>query len=272
MNKESLSIDGEQNSSANEWAATLSDVEFSPTVDSEDKKPAKLESNLPSLESEEKLSPKDAANEYLALLDELSQDFTNSYYSGEGGAHHFAKNITVDLADKYSDNPHYHIAGHGTEAGGNDKTVFRIASADRILANEINWRNAGEEVVDKMSKIDQEIADLDKSYSEKSRLGKFFGKKGYETTKKNLENSKKSTEWESTGKFNHAIAEELAYSYNKNGRYDFDPNNNDHGQTRNEEDNSRFFGNNNPERAKKVERAIELRQKYASEWENDKAA
>ena len=80
---------------------------------------------------EKELSPDDAANEYLSLLDELSQDFTNTHYAG---------GMTKDLGRKYSENPHYRWAGYaGTEVDANDKTMLRIASADTILANEIGW-------------------------------------------------------------------------------------------------------------------------------------
>ena len=59
-------------------------------------------------EKQEELTPRDAANEYLSILDDLSKDFSNPYYSEQrSGQHHYAVNITTDLGRKYSDNPHY---------------------------------------------------------------------------------------------------------------------------------------------------------------------
>ncbi len=215
---------------------------------------------------EEELSPKDAANEYLALLDELSQDFTYPFYKDfREGEQHYANNITTELGRKYSDNPHYRWKGYlGTEAGTDDGTMVRIASADCIIANEIGWRVEGKKVGEGKKQIDELIADLDADYSKKSGLGKFFGGRKYKKARKRLEGYKKDTEirfnW---GGYNRAIARELAISYNEKGDYDW--NGGDRGGS-NEARNRRFFGLDDPERAKKVERAIELRQKYEAEW------
>lgn len=219
---------------------------------------------------EKELSPEDAANEYLALLDELSQDFSNPYYSEERkGRHHCAGNITTELGRKYSDNPHYRWRGYAsTEAGETDGTMLRIASADNILANEIGWRTEGEKVGKKMEQVDKDIADLDADYSKKGRLGKFFGRRKYEKARKGLEQSKRTMEYQFNRKYNGNIAKELAISYNEKGDYDY--NGGDYGESQNEARNRQFFGLDDPERAKKVERAIELRQKYESEWSKKK--
>lgn len=219
---------------------------------------------------EKELSPQDAANEYLSLLDELSQDFSNPYYSNERkGQHHKAANITTELGRKYSDNPHYRWSGYaGTEAGATDGTMLRIASADNIIANEIGWRDGGEKAGKKIEQIDKSIADLDADYSKKGRLGKLFGKRKYEKAKKELEQSKQTVEYQFGRKYNSNIAKELAISYNERGDYDY--NGGDYGQSQNEARNRQFFGLDDPERAKKVERAIELRRKYEAEWSKKK--
>lgn len=219
---------------------------------------------------EEELSPQEAANEYLSLLDELSRDFSNPYYSNERkGQHHYANNITTELGLRYSDNPHYRWSGYAsTEAGETDGTMLRIASADNIIANEIGWRDGGEEAGKKIEQIDKSIADLDADYSKKGRLGKFFGKRKYEKAKKNLEQSKQTVEYQFGRKYNANIAKELAISYNDRGDYDF--NGGDYGRSQNEARNRQFFGLDDPERAKKVERAIELRRKYEAEWSKKK--
>lgn len=118
--------------------------------------------------------------------------------------------------------------------------------------------------VENQKKIDRDIADLDDEYAKKSFLGKFFGKKRYESAKKELEQSKSAIENQSSYN-NKLIARELAISYDESGgtgshhgeKYD---------DSQNEEWNRRFFGLDNPERAKKIERAIELRKQYESEW------
>ena len=219
---------------------------------------------------EEELSPQEAANEYLSLLDELSRDFSNPYYSNERkGQHHYANNITTELGLRYSDNPHYRWSGYAsTEAGETDGTMLRIASADSIIASEIGWRDDGEEAGKKIEQIDKSIAALDADYSKKGRLGKFFGKRKYEKAKKNLEQSKQTVEYQFGRKYNANIAKELAISYNDRGDYDF--NGGDYGQSQNEARNRQFFGLDDPERAKKVERAIELRRKYEAEWSKKK--
>ena len=215
---------------------------------------------------EKELSPQDAANEYLSLLDELSKDFSNPYYGEERkGSRHYDNNITTELGRKYSDNPHYRWRGYAsTEAGETDGTMLRIASADNILANEIGWRTEGEKVGKKIEQLDKDIADLDVNYSKKRRLGKFFGRRKYEKTRKALEQSKNTVEHQFNRRYNQNIAKELAISYNEKGNYDY--NGGDYGQSQNEVRNRQFFGLDDSERAKKVERAIELRQKYEAEW------
>ena len=219
---------------------------------------------------EKELSPRDAANEYLSLLDELSKDFSNPYYSNERkGQHHYASNITIELGRKYSDNPHYRWRGYAsTEAGETDGTMLRIASADNIIANEIGWRDDGEKAGKKIEQIDKSIADLDANYSKKGRLGKFFGKRKYEKARKEREQSRRAVEYQFGQKYNGNIAKELAISYNERGDYDY--NGGDYGQSQNEARNRQFFGLDDPERAKKVERAIELRRKYEAEWSKKK--
>lgn len=214
----------------------------------------------------DELSPKDAANEYLALLDELSQDFTNPYYSEERkGQHHYANNITTELGRKYSSNPHYRWRGYAsTEAGETDGTMLRIAGADSILASEIGWRTEGEKVGKKMEQVDKNIADLDADYSKKGRLGKILSKRKYEKARNELEQTRRTMEYQFNQKYNGSIAKELAISYNEKGDYDY--NGGDYGKSQNEARNRRFFGLDDPERAKKIERAIELRMQHESEW------
>ena len=217
----------------------------------------------------EELSPQDAANEYLSLLDELSQDFSNPYYSEERkGQQHIASNITTELGRKYSDNPHYRWRGYAsTEAGETDGTMLRIASADNIIANEIGWRDEGEKAGKEIEQIDKSIADLDADYARKSKLGQSFGRRKYEKAKGELEQSKQTVEHQFSRKYSDSIAKELAISYNERGDYDY--NGGDHGQSENEARNRQFFGLDDPERAKKVERAIELRRKYEAEWSKE---
>ncbi len=220
---------------------------------------------------EKELSPQDAANEYLSLLDELSQDFTYPFYQTNGkGQQHIAGGKAKDLGRKYSDNPSYHWEGYiGTEAGGaGDRTLVRMHSADFLLAHEIGWREEGKKVGEKMEQFDKSIADLDADYSKKGRLGRFFGKRKYEKARRELESSKRATESRFNQKYNEKIAKELAISYNEKGDYDY--NGGDFGKSQNEARNRRFFGLDDPERAKKVERAIELRQKYETEWSKKK--
>lgn len=121
-------------------------------------------------EKQEELTPRDAANEYLSILDDLSKDFSNPYYSEQrSGQHHYAVNITTDLGRKYSDNPHYRWSGYvGTEAGEKDGTMLRIASADSLIASEIGWRKDGEKASRELEKIDRDLADLDDEYAKKA--------------------------------------------------------------------------------------------------------
>ncbi len=225
---------------------------------------------------EKELSPQDAANEYLSLLDELSQDFSNPYYGEERkGRAHYAGNITTELGLKYSDNPHYRWRGYAsTEAGETDGTMFRIASADSIIANEIGWREEGEkgtEQAEKTEKINNELAVLDAEYSKKGFLGKFFGRKKYEAARNRLDTQKRMITRRNED-YNNAMADELAYAYDETGEYGGKglAGKQMYNQEHNEEFNRRFFGLDDPERAKKVERAIELRRKYEAEWSKKK--
>lgn len=213
-------------------------------------------------------TPEEAADEYLSLLDELSQDFSNPYYGTERqGRHHYAPNITTDLGKKYSKNPHYRWRGYaGTEAGDTDGTMLRIASADNILANEILWRAEGVKVGDQLEQTKSELATLDENYAKKSIFGKFFGKRKYNKQRAQLENTISSINHQ-TGKYNKNIAEELAISYNSKGDYAGSPRD---AAEQNEARNRQFFGLDDPERAAKVERAIALRQKYEALWKNQK--
>ena len=226
---------------------------------------------MPEKKKEVELSPQDAANEYLSLLDELSKDFSNPYYSEERkGDHHYAGNITTDLGRKYSENPHYRWKGYAsTEAGEKDGTMLRIASADNILANEIGWREEGEKNAAAIEKNREEIAKLDEEYSKKGRLGKLFGKRKYERARQELSRLENTVNIK-TRQHNANMAKELAISYNEDGSYDYDRKNHDNGQTQNEARNRQFFGLDDPERAAKVERAIELRKKYEAEWSKKK--
>lgn len=213
-------------------------------------------------------TPEEAADEYLSLLDELSQDFTYPYYNNERqGQHHYASNITTDLGKKYSKNPHYRWQGYaGTEAGDTDSTMLRIASADNILANEILWRKDGTENAEKLEQTRSELTALDENYSKKSIFGKFFGKRKYNKQRAQLENTISSINYQTTG-HDKNIAKELAISYNEHGTYSGDPQT---AEAQNESRNRRFFGLDDPERAAKVERAIALRQKYETIWKNQK--
>lgn len=218
---------------------------------------------------EVELSPQEAAEEYLSLLDDLSKDFSNPYYSDERkGDHHYAKNITTDLGRKYSKNPHYRWRGYAsTEAGLKDGTMLRIASADNILANEIGWREEGEKNASAIEKNREEMTKLDESYAKKGWLGKLFGKKKYQKARQELSQLENATKIR-TRHHNQAIAKELAISYNERGNYD--RGSGDYGELENETRNRQFFGFDDPERAAKVERAIELRKKYESEWTKEK--
>ena len=209
--------------------------------------------------------------EYLSLLDELSKDFTNPYYGDERkGKSHYAGNITTDLGRKYSDNPHYRWKGYAsTEAGETDTTMLRIASADSILASEIGWKEEGEKMGGDYKKIEAEIARLDEEYASKGPFGRLFGKRKYNKQRSKLVDNRSRMAHKLNG-YNANIAKELAISYNESGQYDYDGENRDFGQMRNEADNRRFFGYDDPERAKKVERAMELRKKYEAEWTKKK--
>lgn len=215
-------------------------------------------------------TPEEAADEYLSLLDELSQGFTNPYYSNERqGQHHYAPNITTDLGRKYSKNPHYRWQGYaGTEAGDTDGTMLRIASADNILKNEILWREDGAKNAEKLEQTKSELATLDENYSKKSIFGKFFGKRKYNKQRAQLENTISSISYQ-TAKHNKNIAGELAISYNRQGNYAGNPQT---AEAENESRNRQFFGLDDPERAAKVERAITLRQKYESIWKNQQTS
>ena len=118
--------------------------------------------------------------------------------------------------------------------------------ADAILANEIGWRDDGEKVGKKIEQIDKSIADLDADYAKKGRLGKFFGKRKYERAKKELEQSKRTTEYQFSRKYNGNIAKELAIAYNERGDYDY--NGGDYGESQNETRNRQFFGLDDPTR------------------------
>ena len=225
---------------------------------------------------EKELSPADAANEYLSLMDELSQGFTNPYYKNgveHRGEQHTANHILRDLGLKYSNNPHYRHFGYiGTEANnkkdGIDYTLERMGVADAIIGYEIGWKEEGAKVGEKIGQIDKSIADLDAAYAEKGKIGKFFGKRKYEKARKELEDSKWTLKYQFNQKYNKHMEKELAIAYNDRGNYDF--NGGDYGRSKNEERNRQFFGLDDPGRAKKVERAMELRQKYKAEWTKKK--
>lgn len=184
-------------------------------------------------------TPEEAADEYLSLLDELSQGFTNPYYSNERqGQHHYAPNITTD------------------------GTMLRIASADSILKNEILWREEGSKIDNQLEQTRSELTALDESYSKKSPFAKLFGKRKYNKQRAQLENTLSSLS-HSTTSYGRSIAQELAISYNSQGDYAGNPRTAD---AQNESRNRQFFGLDDPERAAKVERAITLRQKYEAVW------
>jgi hypothetical protein len=147
--------------------------------------------------------------------------------------------------------------------------MLRIASADNIIANEIGWRDEGQKIGDKLDKIREELSNLDDEYAARSRLGKLFGKRKYQKERQQLQNQERAITYNTRG-YNANMAKELAISYNESGDYDYDPENRDYGQRKNEERNRRFFGLDEPERAKKIERAIELRRKYEAEWSKKK--
>lgn len=223
---------------------------------------------LPEEQAERELSPQEAAEEYLSLLDELSKEFSYPRYKdSHKGQHHYAANITTNLGKKYSKNPHYHMCGGGTESGPTDGTMFRIASADKILASEIGWREEGEKNAAAIEESREKIAKLDEDYAKKGWLGKLIGKRKYEKTRLELSNIERSVSWR-TQKYNKAIEKELAISYNEEGDYDY--NNGDYGKSKNEARNRQFFGLDDPERAAKVERAIALREQYEPAWTKEK--
>ena len=227
---------------------------------------------------EKELSPQEAANEYLSLLDELSQDFTNPQYAKKGLPTSQFVFIPKELGLKYSDNPHYRWSGYaGTEAGADDRTIYRMGMADYILENEIKWRGITDEESEKIKaidennrQVDEELAALEDEYSKKGRLGKFLGKRKYKESRISIDRSR---QYYHGGKENDEIAKGLDYAYNENAR-DYSS----YGDlsylskqslAKNEVINRRFFGLDDPERMVKVERAIELRQKYADEWGKD---
>lgn len=222
-------------------------------------------------EREKELSPEDAANEYLSLLDELSQDFSNPHYGNSKMPTSTGVGFARELGRKYSDDPNYRWLGYaGTEADPDARTMFRIGMADFILQNEIGWREITDERVEasreKRNQIDKELADLDAEYSRKGALGKFLGKRKYEQRRVEL-NRKKGRPLGQDENTN--IARGLAYIYDDEGKRNFNDLIN-YQVVDNEALNRRFFGLDDPERAEKVERAIELRQKYANKWTQDK--
>ncbi len=157
---------------------------------------------------EKELTPKDAANEYLSLLDELSQDFTNPYYkNGEehGGERRTGGDISRDLGRKYSDNPHYRWKGYmGTEAteGTDDYTMVRMGIAETILGAEMKYRIGSEKIKEEHEKIDQQISKLDEEFAKKGRLSRFFGKRKHEKAKAELQLLKDGIEIRYTRNFN----------------------------------------------------------------------
>ena len=221
---------------------------------------------------EKELSPQDAANEYLSLLDELSQDFSNPQYDGGMPTTWGNQPFVGEIGLKYSDDPHYRKRGYaGTEADATDRTMYRIGMADFILENEIKWRNVTDEqknAIDKNNEqVEKEVADLDANYSKKGPLGKLFGKKKY--AKARIELYKKLKR-QPSAEANNSIAQGLAYVYDETGPTTIHDVKFQKVVEDNEALNRRFFGLDDPERAKKVERAIELRQKYEAEWSKKK--
>lgn len=234
---------------------------------------------------EKELSPQDAANEYLSLLDELSKDFVNPYYKdGSGQSHHPNSSLARELGKKYSNNPHYRSRGKNYSEAGVDRTLYRMEAVDVILRAELGWRNGGEQLKKAYEKIDQKISNLDNEYAKKGRIGKFFGKRKYERSRKSLESSKRDAENQFMreklpGTYGHSyndiIMDELAISYDETGNRGSRFGVRGYAtreakDTKNEEYNRRFFGLDDPERAAKIERAIELRQKYEAEWSKKK--
>lgn len=223
---------------------------------------------------EKELSPQDAANEYLSLLDELSKDFTNPTYQDEYNGqpnHRGGYSFTWDLANKYSNNPNYNRNVAGSDPLALDRTTARMGTADAILKAELGWRIEGERVSKKIEQINKELADLDESYAKKGGLAKFFGKRKYEKAKEALGSQQHFAKLNFEKKYNGKIENELAASYDETGggRFSAYPSR-EARSAKNEEYNRRFFGLDDPERAAKVERAIELRQKYEAEWSKKK--
>ncbi|MBQ7802310.1 hypothetical protein IJ380_00355 [Candidatus Saccharibacteria bacterium] len=265
------SPESELSTNPSEKWESLATVQFKEKSEPEEPKPKTLE-HLTVLKTEKslppisELSPKDAAEEYLSLLDELSDDFTYPFYKdgSKTGVHqHIASGIARDLGKKYSENPHYRWSGYiGSEADSDDRTLVRMQSADNILMNEIHWRDEGEKAGKKLARLDKDITDLDEEYSRKGRLAKFFYKRKYNQERTKLERSKRA-EKSKFGAYNANIAKELAISYNERGDYDF--NGGSYGKSENEARNRKFFGFDDPKRAAKIERAIELRRKIEEE-------
>ncbi len=236
-------------------------------------------------EKEEVLTTADAAKEYLGLLDELSQDFT--LYK-DNSAHHTPQyGFVKDLGKNYSDDPNYHWFGYrGTEADPTSNTIVRMAAADNILEAEIDWRREGDpNYVDEISELSKKKEAIEKDYQGKSFLERWAGRKQHKMEISRIDGEIGRLRWHRPRPANMRIAEELDISYGKSNRvmaggYErasqdgIGPNTGmaeraEIADKKNEELNRRFFGFDDPERAAKIERAIELRKQYADEWSKE---
>lgn len=210
------------------------------------------------------LTPQDAANEYLSLLDELSQDAKNPVYSNGNVPTGTGLGLVKDIGGKYSENPHYRYAGYaGSEAGDNDRTLFRMGMADFILKNEIEWRKISDEDIKEIEENNKQLEKLESDFAKKSRLSQFFGRKKHE---KEIADFKHGRRFTMPYEENQLIEQGLEYLYNDVADFGY------HHETIRKESEAEcrhFFGLDDPERAKKIERAIELRQKYEKEWQKE---
>ncbi len=246
-------------------ARTLA-AEDAPKAKEETSVEATIDAGAPE-KAETELTPESAAREYLSLLDELSQGFTNPFYGEErsGQTHHApGMQMVRQLGSQFSDNPHYRSAGYdGTEAGANDGTIIRMGSADTIIENEIKWRAIGEEI----KQVDEDIALDEREHSDQGRIRKFLHALGHKIDVSTNQERKQTLERQSV-QYIQAIEKELAISYNEKGDYDY--NGGDRGVLENEARNREFFGLDDEERYKKVERAIAIRKAFAPIWAEEK--
>lgn len=207
-----------------------------------------LSANDPSSEKT-KLSTEDAAHEYLSILAELSSNFTNP------------RSVTNALPNgdtrKIGTNINNFINAYDKQ-GDFSKINFRLDQANSIIDAEIAWKESGERYALAKTKLE----DLENARSKQGLFKKIFS---YGKYKRNRQDITKEIGREEiiTYKSNILIQSFLGRNYSETNQNSYYPSDLKTSPEKNTDQNSKFFDVD--DRSKKIQRAIELKQKYLTD-------